>query len=249
MSIVKSLQSSRFKIFVEVLSHRGMDQGKALSSRSDVTISYPHIPHLNIDPWQKTHNDCLLKNKAMLHLRTRDFSDLNQIEQFIRQATISLEKNYSVLLVFGDPYNPSDKYEVKPWEAIDIAKKYFSKVGVVVNPTPITRSVHDEMLSFRLKLNEAPDFIVTQCVYDLKATLNFFAIAGVELNTVCMNLGYWKKNLPFKKLGIANPNRLTSPPLELLKIAIKECFGIYACGNTRNLEKSLKQLNLGDDAF
>jgi hypothetical protein len=230
------------KIFVEVLSHHGKYQCKILSSQFNAIVSCPHIPRLAIDPWQNIPDSFLLKNKIMLHLRTRDFSDPYQIEKFIEQATNRLGRNHSVLLVFGDSYMAPREYEVKPWEAIGIAKKYFSKVGVVVNPTPVFRSINDEIFNFRLKLTESPDFIVTQCVYDLKSTLNFFEIAGVGLNNICINLGYWKKNTPFKKLGIANPNSLTKPPLELVKMALKECFGIYVCGNTLNLEDALQQL-------
>lgn len=241
MSILESLQLSRLKVFIEMPFSPGKYQNKILLSQFNIVISYPHIPRSAIDPWQWVPNDFLLRNEIMLHLRTRDFSDLRQIEQFIKQATNRLGKSHSVLLVFGDLYQPPNGYEVKPWEAISIAKKYFSKVGVVVNPTPVFRSVNDEMLTFRLKLDAAPDFIVTQCVYDLKSTLKFFAIAGVGLNNICMNLGYWKKNSPSKKLGIANPDRLTRPPLELINVALKKCFGIYICGNSPNLANGLQQ--------
>jgi 5,10-methylenetetrahydrofolate reductase len=162
----------------------------------------------------------------MIHIRTRDFWCEEEFETFLMQHANNIEKNTYDLRVFGDTYADPSVYEVKPWEVIRSAMKHFSKVGVVVNPTPLIRNVIEELKSFALKLEKAPDFIVTQCIYNLKATQEFFKISGVDLNKICINAGYWKKGFPYFKLGIFNPNQLTAPPQQLIDFARKECQGI-----------------------
>ncbi len=238
-------------LFVEVLLQKSSGSYKdtfntfknfaELSRRFELILpSYPHIPCLGINPWQEKYAD-IFHAPSMIHIRTRDFSCTEKFEAFLAQYTKKIGKNIYGLLIFGDLYgNPGD-FEIKPWEAIARAKEYFSKVGIVVNPTPVLRSAKEELESFALKLKENPDFIVTQCVYDIETMQIFFKIAGINLNKIFMNLGYWNKESPYFKLGIANPNRLTTPPQQIVDLAMNECQGIYVCGNIPRVDILLKK--------
>ena len=217
-----------------------IDSSLDLRTCFDIIPSYPHIPRSNLNPWQESAIDFAHKIN-MIHLRTRDFSSIDQLQTFLEKHPDKTGKNSYGLLVFGDVFENAGVSEVQPREAISITKKYFSKVGVVVNPTPIIRTVKDELEKFSLKLQESPDFIVTQCVYDVEAVQEFFKSAGVSLNEICMSFGYWNSNLPQQKLGIYNPNKLILPPQQLMDLAINECEGIYFCGNAPGAETLLQK--------
>lgn len=211
-----------------------------LRTRFDIIPSYPHIPRSNLNPWQEL--DINFSHRlSMIHLRTRDFSTIDQLQEFLEKQPNKTGKNSYGLLVFGDVFESVGGVEVQPKEAISIAKKYFLKVGIVVNPTPIIRDSKAEQESFALKLKEAPDFVVTQCVYDVEAVQEFFKIAGVSLNEICMSFGYWNSNLPQLKLGISNPDKLILPPQQLMDLAINECQVIYFCGNAPGAETLLQK--------
>ena len=217
-----------------------VDGSLDLRTYFDIIPSYPHIPRSNLNPWQEP--DINFSHRlSMIHLRTIDFSTIDQLQEFLEQQPNKTGKNSYGLLVFGDLVEDAVASEVQPREAIAIAKKYFSKVGVVVNPTPIIRDSKAEQESFALKLKESPDFVVTQCVYDVEAVQEFFKIAGVNLNEICMSFGYWNSNLPQLKLGISNPNKLILPPQQLMDLAINQCQGIYFCGNAPGAETLLQK--------
>lgn len=149
-----------------------VDGSLDLRTYFDIIPSYPHIPRSNLNPWQEP--DINFSHRlSMIHLRTRDFSTIDQLQEFLEQQPNKTGKNSYGLLVFGDLVEDAVASEVQPREAIATAKKYFSKVGVVVNPTPIIRDSKAEQESFALKLKESPDFVVTQCVYDVEAVQEF----------------------------------------------------------------------------
>ncbi len=217
-----------------------VDSSLDLRTRFDIIPSYPHIPRSNLNPWQEPDIN-FSHRRSMIHLRTRDFSTIDQLQEFLEQQPNKTGKNSYALLVFGDLVEDPVASEFQPREAISVAKKYFAKVGIVVNPTPIIRTTKEELESFSLKLAESPDFIVTQCVYNVGAVQKFFKSAGVSLNEICMSFGYWNNNLPQLKLGISNPDKLILPPQQLMDLAINECQGIYFCGNTPGAETLLQK--------
>jgi hypothetical protein len=111
----------------------------------------------------------------------------------------------------------------------------------VVNPTPSLRTAEQELETFAKKLHENPDFVVTQCIYDAEKTLRFFDKSKIDQGQLYINLGYWRRNLPLARLGIYNPNKLIAPPQELVDFAIRNCKGIYVCGNHPDLDQNLEK--------
>ncbi|MCE2716269.1 MAG: hypothetical protein ACK4V2_03960 [Pseudomonadota bacterium] len=231
------------KFFREVLEQKNSISIKnmqdVLQRPFEIIPSYPHIPLSNINPWDEERT--FFDSPYMIHVRTRDFNSIEKFQEFLTQHMGKIKKNTYGLLVFGDRSKLINCPEIQPKETITIAKKYFSKVGVVVNPTPIIRSIKEELDSFFQKLQENPDFIITQCVYDTQAIRAFFKDAKVNFDKIYINLGYWNQQTQHLKLGISNPRKLTSPPQEIVNLAMHECQGIYVCGNAPELETTLQK--------
>jgi len=220
--------SAQMILFREVLSAKTL--ARSWNEVADVQVipSYPHIPKLGINPW-KLNTNCF-ESKCMLHIRTRDYENFDTLKTFFEMQTKSFGKNHYALLVFGDKYKKNDT-GLQPWQVISLTKQFFYKVGVVVNPIPIDRTFNEEMKSLQQKLKENPDFVVTQCVYDIEKTMNFLEAAKISHDQLCINLGYWNDEFSFEKFGMWNPEKLRSPPKQLVDFALHSCKMLYICGN------------------
>lgn len=170
---------------------------------ADVATNYPCIPS-KCTPWQIEAGhiaDVSNNEKPIFNLRTRDFQRCEDVITFIRPFADKVR----ILLVYGDGNeagsNLAPRDLIKPIQALGI------DVGVVVNPTPVMRSASEEKASFITKLNQKPNFVITQCFYDVKEADSFFKdiwkmIKFDKKIKIYANLGFWKPTTPLIKFGI-----------------------------------------------
>jgi len=219
---------ARMILFRETLSAKTLIGGWKEAPEFQVIPSYPHIPKLGIHLRKLPSNR--FESQCMLHIRTRDYENFDMLESSFETQTKFFGKNHYALLIFGDKYKQNNT-GLQPWQVISLAKKFFYKVGVVVNPTPTERTLDQEMKSLQQKLKENPDFVVTQCVYDIEKTMDFLQAAQISHDQLCINLGYWNDGFPFEKFGMWNPEKLKSPPKQLVDFTLRNCKMLYICGN------------------
>lgn len=196
----------------------------------EFNFSFPTIPSLGISPWKNIEHYKNLKQKPVLHLRSRDFEKTEAIVNFLKTLDIS-PNLLSVLIVFGDNFK-NNFNGVAPFEAINLLKAIGFSVGCVFNPTPLIRSEEEEIASFLKKLKEKPDFVISQCSYNLNSILKFKKIIPKEIEVIaCM--GFWNKKTNLKNLGInnfdQNGNKCFEPCEQLILNVLKEYDGIYIC--------------------
>lgn len=199
-------------------------------ANTNFTLSFPTIPAHKIDPFQNVRIYKKLPNKPILHLRTRDFINKNQVVNFFNQSQLS-PKIADILVVYGDGI---ERQGMSPYETIPILKDLGFGIGCVFNPTPVIRSTEEELENFLKKINANPDFIISQCTYNFQAFLKFCELAPHHIKIIAC-AGLWNKNTNFKKLGISHTDETgkkhTKPSNALIErfLAEPKCAGIYIC--------------------
>lgn len=199
-------------------------------SEINVTLSFPTVPSRQINPWNNTHLYQKSAKKPLLHLRSRDFKNKNQVINFLAQSQL-LPKLADILVVYGDGIK---QHGMSPCEIIPIIKDLGFRVGCVFNPTPVMRSKAEELEFFLKKIDTNPDFIISQCTYNFQEFLKFCKLVPHHIQIFAC-AGLWNKNTNFKKLGInyadETGTKHARPRKELIKnlLAETKCSGIYIC--------------------
>lgn len=199
-------------------------------SVNNLTLSFPTIPARKINPFQNVSDYQKSPNKPLLHLRTRDFANKNQVINFLTQSELS-PKIADILVVYGDGIAI---HGISPFETIPILKDLGFRVGCVFNPTPIIRSTAEELESFFKKLNTNPHFMISQCTYNFQEFFKFCKLVPHNIQIIAC-AGLWNNTTNFKKLGInyadETGKKHTTPSKELIEkfLAEPKCAGIYIC--------------------
>lgn len=225
-TIAEQVLAKNKKLIVEWPIHKHADN----LSANNITLSFPTIPAHKINPFQKVSYYQKLPNKPLLHLRTRDFTNKNQVINFFTQSQLS-PKTVDILVIYGDGI---EKHGISPFETIPILKDLGFRVGCVFNPTPVIRSTTEEIESFLKKLNANPHFFISQCTYNFQEFLKFCKLIPQHIEIIAC-AGLWNETANLKKLGITYTDETgkehNKPSKELIENFLDEpkCSGIYLC--------------------
>ncbi len=224
------LYAAKKRVIIEFPAHKNPYLNQLDTSK--FTFSFPTIPTRKVNPWINYDFYKSFQHKPLIHLRSRDFNTLNAVEDFLKNHKMSPEL-IDILVIYGDG-SKKNSSGLAPAEIIPFLKSLGFTIGCVFNPKPVARNILQERESLLSKLKQNPDFMISQCVYDFKALVDFCLPMPPSI-PIIIGLGFWPTNTNFEKLGI---NSLDStgqsnfePSKKLIEnlLAWPKCFGIYIC--------------------